>query len=101
MATVLVLSEPLHVPLNSLKTFQQQFIVCEHLICPIILGLDFSHNYLIGIDWFSTNQLHLHKEPQFIVVSELTPFPLHANQISTLPTPHILVKTISQYHQEC
>ena len=42
------------------KRFQQQFIVCEHLFGPIMLGLDFSHNYLIGIDWFSTNQLHLH-----------------------------------------
>ena len=37
------------------KNFQQQFIVCEHLLCPIILGLDFSHDYLIGINWFSTN----------------------------------------------
>ena len=34
------------------KKFQQQFIVCEHLLHPIILGLDFSHNYLLGIDWF-------------------------------------------------
>ena len=24
-------------------------------------GLDFSHNYLIGIDWFPVNQLHLHQ----------------------------------------
>ena len=45
------------------KKFQQQFIVCEHFLYPIILGLDFSHNYLIGIDWFSTNQLYLHQGP--------------------------------------
>ena len=43
------------------KTFQQQFIVCEHLLCPIVLGLDFLHNCLIGIDWFSTNELHLYQ----------------------------------------
>ena len=49
--------------LESPKQFQQQFIVCKHLPCPIILGLYFSHNYLIGIDWFSTRQLHLHQEP--------------------------------------
>ena len=40
------------------KKFQQQFIVCKHLLHPVILGLHFLHNYLIGIDWFSTNQLH-------------------------------------------
>ena len=50
------------------KKFQQQFIVCEHLLKPIILGLDLSHNYLIGIDWFSTKQLHLHLGPQSSVV---------------------------------
>ena len=43
------------------KQFQQQFIVCKHLLSPVILGLDFSHNYLIGIDWFSTKQFHLHQ----------------------------------------
>ena len=43
--------------------FQQQFIVCEHLFRHIILGLDFSPNYQIGIDWFSTIQLHLHQGP--------------------------------------
>ena len=37
--------------LNSPKN-QQQLIIGEHLLCPIILGLDFLHNYLIGIDWF-------------------------------------------------
>ena len=76
--------------------FQQQFIVCKYLFCPIILGLDFSHNCIIGIDWFSTNQLHLQQGPQSIVLSDLGPFPLHVNQISTLPTQNILVKTISQ-----
>ena len=32
------------------RKFQQQFIVCEHLLQPIILGLDFSHNLQIGIN---------------------------------------------------
>ena len=54
----------------------------------------FLHIYLIGNDWFSTNQLHLHQELQSIV--DPAPFPLHVNQISTLPTTHILVKTISK-----
>ena len=77
------------------KNLQQQFIVCEHLQ-PVISGLDFFHNYLIVIDWFSTNQLHLHQGPQSIVVSDPAPFPLHVNQIATLPPPDILAKTISQ-----
>ena len=46
------------------KNIQQQFIVCKHLLQPLILGLDFVHNYLIGIDWFSTKQSHLHQGPQ-------------------------------------
>ena len=36
--------------------FQQQIIVYKNLLWPVILRLDFSHNYLIGIDWFSSNQ---------------------------------------------
>ena len=76
------------------KIFQQQFIVCQHLLWPVILGPDFSHNYLFGIDWFSTKQLHLHEEPQSIVVLDPVPFPLHVNKIYILPPPHI-VKTIS------
>ena len=71
------------------KMFQQQFIVCEHLLRPIILGLDFSHNYLIDINWFSNSQLHLHQGPRSIVVSDPTPFPLCINQVSTLSPPHI------------
>ena len=78
------------------KIFQQQFIVCKHLLYPIILGLDLSYNYLIVTDWFSTNQFHLHQGPQSIVVLDLHHFLLHINQISTLSTPHILVKTISK-----
>ena len=56
----------------------------------------FFHNYLIGISWFFTKQLHLHQGPQSIVVSDPRSFPLHINQILTLPPPHLLVKTISQ-----
>ena len=78
------------------KKFQQPFIICNYLLRPIILGLGFSHNYQIGIDWFSTHQLHLHQGPQSIVVSDCTPFSLHINQISTLPPLLILIKTILQ-----
>ena len=42
------------------KKFHQQFIICKNLLWPVIIRLDFSHNYLIGIDWFSSNQLYLH-----------------------------------------
>ena len=78
------------------KKIQQQFIICEHLLRLIILGLDFSHNYQIGIDWFSVNHLHLHQGPESIVVLDHTPFPLHINQISILPPSCILMKTTSQ-----
>ena len=51
---------------------------------------------MIWIDWFSTRQLHVHQGPWSIVVSDPAPFPLHINQISTLPLPHLLVKITTQ-----
>ena len=48
--------------LEFLQKFQQQFIVSKHLLWAVILGLDLSLNYLIRIDWFSTNQLHQHQD---------------------------------------
>ena len=78
------------------KESHQQFIVCKNLFWPAILGLDYSHNYLMGIDWFSSNQLHLHQGLKSIVTSDPAPFLLHVNQISTLPLPHICVQMVSQ-----
>ena len=34
--------------------------------------------------------------PKSVVTLDPAPFPLHVNQISTLPPPHILIKTFSQ-----
>ena len=62
---------------------------------PVILGLNFSHDYLIWFDWFFSNQLHLHQGPMSIVTLDPAPFPLHVNQTSTLPPLHILIKTVS------
>ena len=50
------------------KMFQEQFIVCEHLLRPISLGLDFSHNYLI-ISLPNGHTLpYLHKELKGILI---------------------------------
>ena len=78
------------------KMLEQQFIVCEHLLRPLILGLDFSHNYLIGISWFSTKQLHLHQGPWLIVVSDPMPFPLH---IIKYPHCHCHTYWSKQFHK--
>ena len=78
------------------KKFQKQFIFYEHLLWPAIIGLDFSHNYLIGTDWCSSNQFYPHQGPKSIIILDPAPFPLHINQISTLPSPHILIKTVLQ-----
>ena len=78
------------------RKFQQQSIVCEHLLRSIILELDFSHKYQIGINWFHTKHFHFCQEPWSIVVSDPAPLPLHIIQISTLPPPNLLVKTMSQ-----
>ena len=90
--TVLVHLEWPHVPSNSLNI--PPTIHCLWKFTSTCL--DFLHNYLKGIDWFTSNQLHLHQRPKSIVTSEPAPFPFHVNQISTLPLPHILVKTVSQ-----
>ena len=57
------------------QKFHQKFNVCKNLLWPVILGLDFSHNYLIGIDSFSFNQLHLHQGLKSIVWWDPAPFP--------------------------
>ena len=31
--------------------FEHKFIVCEHLLHPVILGLDFAHDFTAGLDW--------------------------------------------------
>ena len=61
-------------------------------------SLNIMHNqYQGGHDnCFSTNQLCLHQGPQSMVVLDPALFALHVNQISTLPMPHKLVKTISK-----
>ena len=46
------------------KKFQQQFIIWKKLLWPVVLGLDFSHDYLIEVDWFSSDQLNLHQGPK-------------------------------------
>ena len=40
--------------------------------------------------------MHLYQRPKSIVISDPAQCPLHFNQISTLPPPHILIKTVSQ-----
>ena len=47
-------------------------------------------------NWYSTSQLHLYQGSKVIVISDSVPFPPHGNQVSTLPTLHMLVKVISQ-----
>ena len=65
------------------KKFQQQFIICEHWLGPMILGLDFSHNYQIGIDWFSTHQLHLHQGPNLLWYQTI-----HLSHCISIKYPH-------------
>ena len=55
---------PLRITIYPHKKFPQQFIVCEHLLCPIIFSLD----------WFSSNQLHLHQGHWSIVILDLHHF---------------------------
>ena len=70
------------------KKFQQQFIIWENLVQTVILGLDVSYNYVLGIDWFSSNQLNLHQGPKSIVISDPAPFPLRVNDITTTTYTH-------------
>ena len=66
------------------KKFQQQFIVCKHLLWPV-----FSHYYVIGIIGFPLINCTFTKDPKSIIISDPAPFPLHVNQISTSPPLHI------------
>ena len=81
------------------KHFQQQCIIYKHIIWPVILGLDFSYNYLIGIDWFFANQLHLHQGPRSIIISDPSPFPLHCQpNIYITATMHNSWNNFSSHH---
>ena len=42
--------------------FDHRFIVYIHVIYPIILGLDFTPDFNVGIDWNNQGQLYIHQD---------------------------------------
>ena len=41
---------------------EQKFIVWKHLLCPVILKLDFIQDFRVGIDRNEQGQLYLHQD---------------------------------------
>ena len=58
------------------KDFSCTFIVCTELTSSVILGLDFSSQFLIGTDWSKDRRMYLqqgkHKLVEGTVTSEFT-----------------------------
>ena len=48
------------------RTFKHKFIVCTVLKAQMILGLDFTQTYWIGIDWDSNMEPYLRSEGKFL-----------------------------------
>ena len=42
--------------------FECKFIVCKHLLCPIILGFDFAQDFRVGMDLNNQGQLYLNQD---------------------------------------
>ena len=54
------------------KDFSHTFIVCKELTSSIILGLDFSSQFLIGTDWTKDRRMCLHQGKHKLVEGTVT-----------------------------
>ena len=49
------------------STYNHEFIVCKYLKTSVIVGLDFSSKFRIGIDWSLSGEAYLQQAGQFLV----------------------------------
>ena len=78
------------------KTYKQRFIVCEGLLRPMILGLDFLQTNRIGIDWDSNGGKVLVQNDEVLVeaIDGLDPDPMvRLAQVVRLPARSVAVVT--------
>ena len=50
--------------------FKHNFIVCKDLFCTVILGLDFSQDFRVEINWSKQGQLYLHQDHKPLTYSK-------------------------------
>ena len=58
-----------------LRTFVHTFIVCKELTSSVILGLDFSSQFLIGTDWTNDRRMYLHQGKHKLIEGTVTSVP--------------------------
>ena len=51
------------------KVYEHEFVVCEHLITPVILGIDFLRKFNINISWGEEGRIQLKTGTQDLVYS--------------------------------
>ena len=51
------------------KVYEHEFVVCKHLITPVILGIDFLRKFNINISWGEEGQIQLKTGTQDLVYS--------------------------------
>ena len=57
------------------KDFAHTFIVCKELTSSVILGLDFSSQYLIDTDWTNDRRMYLHQGKHKLIKGTVTSAP--------------------------
>ena len=50
--------------------FEHKVILSKHLLCPVILGLDFAQDFRVGIDRNNWGQLYLHQDHKPLMYSK-------------------------------
>ena len=51
------------------KVYEHEFVVCKHLITPVILGIDFLRKFNINISWGEEGRIQLKTGTQDLVYS--------------------------------
>ena len=54
------------------KDFLHTFIVCKELTSSVILGHDFSSQFLIGTDWTKNRRMYLHQGKHKLIEGTVT-----------------------------
>jgi hypothetical protein len=68
------------------KGFAQNFIVCEALSKPLILGIDFARSHSVGMDWDERGQMFLYTQGRKKLAEMITPSPYSPAAIFQIST---------------
>ena len=80
------------------KVYEHEFVVCKHLITPVILGIDFLRKFNINISWGEEGQIQLKMGTQDLVYSiqDNIQYPISLpKNLTILPRSVVSVKAVT------